>query len=244
MNKGSEKRFWPQWRFVWVVVCCELRWTLMQLTVPVWRLSVYMLNTVCAEVCCKYRNRRKRCAFGSYVCVCLLINRMNDGRPQKCRHGGKKWSSVIRPGIGWLTAHFSIVDVSQTHHGPSLPALFVYPHLFLSDFQLPALVWLWMKIKMVGWEWHGVVRFQHALKNALFTSNMCTLRFVFSICILYEYINVWTCVLVSFIRGNLYSTLLWKIHYRDPFVSWNRFFLPPSCLGKKEAWDPCFTFWG
>lgn len=80
-------------------------------------------------------------------------------------NGGKKFSSVIRPGIGWLTAHFSIVDVSQTHDEPSLPALFVYPHLFLSGIQLSALVWLWTKIKMLGCECRGVVRFQRALEK-------------------------------------------------------------------------------
>ena len=46
------------------------------------------------------------------------------------------------PGIGWLTGEFSIVDVSQAHHKPSLPILFIYSRLFLSDFELSVLVWI------------------------------------------------------------------------------------------------------
>lgn len=134
--------------------------------VPVWRLSVRMINTVYVEGCCKYRSRRKRCASGSCVYMCVCAHQQDEWRQTtKCRHGGKKCSSVIRPGIGWLTAHFSIVDVSQTHHEPSLPALFVYPHLFLSGIQLSALVWLWTKIKMLGCKCRGVVRFQRALEK-------------------------------------------------------------------------------
>lgn len=63
------------------------------------------------------------------------------------RQGGKDRRSVIMPRVGWFSGDFSIVDLSQCHPNPCLPALFIYPRLFLSDFE-PSAVWLGRRVKM------------------------------------------------------------------------------------------------
>lgn len=156
---------------------------------------------------CKYRKRRRHCAFGNCASACLSTRWMRDGaQPQSV---DVEWRSVMMPHIGWLTRGFSIVDLSQSHRDPGLPVLFIYPCLFLSSFKLSVLVWVGWTLKMGGWERcvcaHARVCVC-ALTLSMYLATLCTSSI--PVCV-FHLLNFSLC------SQNL------KIHNRDLHPTWS-----------------------
>lgn len=173
--------------------------------------------------------------------MCLLINRMNDTYSEGRQR--KDWRSVIIPHVGWFRADFSTVDLFQSHPDLCLPALFIYPRLFLSSLEPSALCLAWEESRDGCTRtplWWSVPQ-QHMCIPVCFLH----LHNFMSISVHERPVGVVKTARPQLHNRELHPTWSLKLHHRDPCDL--RYLRPPSqLLGAKmkhlETETPFFPF--